>query len=393
MAQDDRSAKARVWAGYPYRNMTLFHRTGFLVGDACALIELPGKGATLIIRDIEAARARKHARADHVLVPADLLAAGSLSPDRETQFAHATAALLRREGVSVAVGDRTLPLSFVDAMRAAGISVEYDEAMGVEERRRKTATEIGHIRAAQAATEDAVEMACRTIARATARADGVLMHDGGVLTAERVRSMIAVMLMHAGYDAPPSIVACGACGADCHDHGHGELRTGEPVIIDVFPKSKSHQYQGDCTRTVVHGTPKPNLVRMHAAVVDAKAAAARTLRAGVRTGDVHAATMRVLTARGYARAIPGADATAEFVSLQHGTGHGLGLDGHEPPLVDGEPGTGLALVAGDVVTIEPGLYGIQSGGVRVEDVYVVTESGSENLGRSGPGLYEGLDWR
>ena len=76
--------------------------------------------------------------------------------------------------------------------------------------------------------------------------------------------------------------------------------------------------------------------------------------------------------------------------MQHGPGHGLGLDGHEPPLVDGEAGMGPALVAGDVVTAEPGLYSVKFGGVRVEDVYLVTETGSENLGR---GLPEGLDWR
>ncbi len=386
----DRVARARLWAGYPCRNMTLYHRTGFLVGDACSLVEVPGKGSTLIIRDIEAARARKHARADRVVSPADLVVAAELSADRETQFAQATAAFLAREGVREVVGDRTVPLSFVDAIRRAGVEVVYDAGMGVEERRRKTSAEVEHIRAAQAATEAVMEKACRMIARATARADGVLADGEGVLTAERVRSMIAVDLMREGYDGPPSIVACGVCGADCHDHGHGELRTGEPVIVDIFPKSKSHQYQGDCTRTVVHGTPTAELVRMHAAVVEAKAAAVAAMKAGVRCGDVHAATMGVLRARGYSRAIPGPDAPAEFVSAQHGTGHGLGLDGHEPPLVDGEAGMGPALVAGDVVTAEPGLYSVKFGGVRVEDVYLVTETGSENLGR---GLPEGLDWR
>jgi Xaa-Pro aminopeptidase len=373
--------------------MTLYHRTGFLVGDACALIEVAGRGSTLIIRDIEAARARKHARADRVVTPADLVAAKDLSPDRETHFAQAAAAFLVREGVRVVTGDRTLPLSFVDMIRRAGVAVEYDAEMGVVERRTKSPGEIEHVRAAQAATEAAVEMACVMIARSTARADGVLMVEGAALSAERVRAMIAVHLLNAGYAAPPSIVAGGACGADCHEHGHGELRTGEPVIIDVFPQSKSTMYQGDCTRTVVHGTPTAELVRMHAAVVEAKAAATRALRAGVHAGDVHAATIGALAARGFARAIPAADAPRTFVSLQHGTGHGLGLDGHEPPLLDGEAGTGPVLLAGEVVTVEPGLYSVAYGGVRVEDALVVTAAGCGNLGRAHPRLHEGLDWR
>ncbi len=153
----DRVARARLWAGYPCRNMTLYHRTGFLVGDACSLVEVPGKGSTLIIRDIEAARARKHARADRVVSPADLVAAAELSADRETQFAQATAAFLVREGVREVVGDRTVPLSFVDAIRRAGVEVVYDAGMGVEERRRKTSAEVEHMRADQAASEAVME--------------------------------------------------------------------------------------------------------------------------------------------------------------------------------------------------------------------------------------------
>ena len=265
--------------------------------------------------------------------------------------------------------------------------------MGVLERRRKSAEEIGFLREAQAATEGAVEMACGLIARASARADGVLEDAGGVLTAERVRGMIGVRLMEGGYQAPPSIVACGPMGGDCHEHGRGELRTGEPVIVDVFPQSLTSMYQGDCTRTVVHGTVTPELMRMHAAVVEAKAAATRVLRAGVFAGDVHTATIVSLRARGFERALPGADAPPTFVSLQHGTGHGLGLDGHEPPLLDGEAGTGAVLMDGEVVTVEPGLYSVASGGVRVEDALLVTGAGHENLGRAHPRLHEGLDWR
>ena len=265
--------RARIWAGYPFRNMTLYHRTGFLVGDACVLVEISGRGSTLIIRDIEAARARKSARADRVMVPGDIVEAGAMSADRETQFAQAAAAFLAGAGVKVVVGDRTLSLSFVDAIRGCGVAVEYDAAMGVLERRRKSAEEIGFLREAQAATEGAVEMVCGLIARASARADGVLEDAGGVLTAERVRGMIGVRLMEGGYQAPPSIVACGPMGGDCHEHGRGELRTGEPVIVDVFPQSLTSMYQGDCTRTVVHGTVTPELMRMHAAVVEAKAAA------------------------------------------------------------------------------------------------------------------------
>jgi Xaa-Pro aminopeptidase len=383
----------RLFAGYPTRSMTLYHRTGFLVGDACALIEhdCPDgrRRATLLIRDIEADRARRHARADEVLSPADLVPKERLSHDRETQFAQAAAAFLSRLGVASVVGDRTVPLSFVDAITRAGIRVEYDDAMGVIERRRKTADELAKIREVQAATEGAVALACRAIARASASRDGTLMHESEPLTSERVRTMIDLFLVEHGMTNPTSIVAGGAQGGDCHDHGHGPLRTGEPIIVDVFPKSARHLYTGDSTRTVVHGTPTPEIVRMHRMVVEAKAAATAATRAGVRAGDVHAATVGALRRHGFERGLPGADSPATYTSLQHGTGHGLGLDGHEPPLIDGEAGTGPELLADDVITIEPGLYSRAFGGVRVEDTVVVTASGSENLGT---GLGEGLAW-
>lgn len=384
---------ATILAGYSTRNSTLFHRTRFLVGDAQVLIELDRGGrreATLIIRDIEADRARKLVRADAVVTPGDLVPAAELSADRETQFAQAAAAFLKRAGAASVAGDRTLPLSFIDAIQKAGIRVEYDPELAVATRRRKTEEELDRLREAQAATESAIELACRTIARATAGPGGVLLHENEPLTSDRVRWMIDVHLLKLGYDNPPSIVACGAACGDCHDHGHGELRTGETVIVDIFPKSKTHLYTGDSTRVVVHGTPRPEALAMHRAVVEAKQASEAAARAGVRVGTVNAASEAVLRRHGFERGFPGPDAPPTTITFQHGTGHGIGLDGHEQPLVDGADGTGPELVEGDVVTLEPGLYSRALGGVRVEDMVVVRRGGCENLGR---GLHQGLDWR
>jgi Xaa-Pro aminopeptidase len=72
-------------------------------------------------------------------------------------------------------------------------------------------------------------------------------------------------------------------------------------------------------------------------------------------------------------------------TMPHGTGHGIGLDVHEPPLLDKK---GPPLIVGDALTIEPGLYNHQLGGVRVEDLVIVTETGCDNLNQ----LQEGLVW-
>lgn len=380
---------ATIMAGIPATNNYLYRRIRFLVGDPAAIIELPDasgrRTSTLIIRDIEMDRASKHARADKVVCPADFAPPGGLSGDRETATAQACAEFLRRAGQKAVTADRTLPLLFADMIQKAGISVECDPEMGVMERRAKDAQEVEHLRKAQRITEESMRLACELIARAKPRADGVLMHDGAPLTSERVRSEIDIFLLMRNFSNPPSIVAGGAQGGDCHDHGHGELRTSEPVIVDIFPKDRETLFNGDCTRTVVNGDISPQLAKMHKAVLEAKAAAIAATRPGITGQAVYEATIASLAKHGFARALAPAGAPPTFTSMQHGTGHGVGLDVHEPPLLDiGGP----ALIVGDALTIEPGLYSRAYGGVRVEDMVVVTARACENL----DSLPDGLTW-
>jgi Xaa-Pro aminopeptidase len=380
-----------VVAGIPAKNLALYHRVRFAVGDPAALLEMPGTPPrrTFLVRDIELERARRDARADEVFCPRDFEPEGGLSGDRETATAQAFAEMLRRRGIAAVRGDRTLPLVFSAHLREAGITVEYDPAAGVAERRRKDAAEIEALRDAQRATEQAMEAACRIVASASAAADGSLRHDGEPLTSERLRRIIDLTLLDLGFDNPASIVAGGVQGGDCHDHGHGVLRTAEPVIVDIFPRSKSSLYNGDCTRTVVHGEVPETIARMHAAVIDAKRAAIAATRAGVTGEAVHRATLGEIRRHGFdSGAMPAADdpRSDSWIGMVHGTGHGIGLEVHEPPLLDFK---GPELVAGDALTIEPGLYGRTIGGVRVEDLVIVTERGCENLNS----LPEVLDWR
>jgi len=301
---------AVVFAGLPTHGASLYHRIRFLVGDPTALIELPATGGRtapgrlLLIRDIEMDRARRHARVDAVHAPAEFTPEGGLSGDRELATAQALAECLRRHEIARVVSDRSLPLVYVDAIRRAGMVVELDPELGIADRRSKDEQEIQWLAEAQAATEEAIEMACRMIARADTGAGGVLFVEGSVLTSERVRAAIDVHLLERGYENPGSIVAGGPRGADCHDRGEGPLRTGEPVIIDVFPRNRTTRYNGDCTRTVVHGEVPELVARMHAAVLEAKAAAIGVARPGTSGEDVHAAAVSVLEAHGFAAGSP-----------------------------------------------------------------------------------------
>ncbi|MDP6478411.1 MAG: M24 family metallopeptidase [Phycisphaerales bacterium] len=372
-------------AGIPSANDTLYHAIRFSAGDPAALMD-DGQQRLLIIRDIEMDRAKADARADRVACPAEFTPEDGLSGDRETATAQATAEAIRRSGAAAVRSDRTLPLSFVAALRNAGIDVEYDADLGVQSRRSKDDAELDSLRTSQAATQAAIAMACETIASATADASGFLQLDGDWLTSERVRRMIDVFLLDRDHDNPTSIVAGGPQGGDCHQVGSGALRTGEPIIIDVFPRSKNTRYNGDCTRMVVHGEVHPTIERMHAAVLAAKIAGESVATAGITGQAVHEATIAVIAAQGFDIGLPGEDADSGRIAMVHGTGHGVGLAVHEPPLLDmgGPP-----LVCCDVITIEPGLYSPAIGGLRLEDMVVVTDDGCEDLGT---GLQLGMDW-
>ncbi|MCA9247812.1 MAG: aminopeptidase P family protein [Planctomycetales bacterium] len=382
--------QAVIRAGIPAINKSLYHRIRFSVGDPAVLIELPqGEGrveSTLILRDIEMKRAREQARADRVACPADFAPESGLSGDRETATAQAAAEFLRRASATAVVADRTLPLIYAHQLQAVGITVVCDLELGVADRRAKDEQEIEFLREAQHATEGAMEMACRLVGKAQANADGSLAFDGAPLTAERIKTAIDVWLLERGYENPESIVAGGPTGADCHNTGAGILRTGEPVIIDIFPRNRATGYYGDCTRTTIHGDVPDWLTAMHAAVLQAKQAATQATRAGATGEQVHLATSQCLTNLGFSMGLPPADAPLSFCSMPHGTGHGIGLDVHEPPLLDRG---GPELIVGDALTIEPGLYRRDLGGVRVEDMVVVTSDGCENLNQ----LPTGLTWR
>lgn len=380
---------ARLAAGIPESNSSLYWRIGFCVGDPVAVIELPagaGGESVLILRDIEMERARQRARVSRVACPADFAPAGGLSGDRETATAQAAAECLRRAGVTHVAAHRSVPLIFADIARRAGISVECDLDLWINERRSKTAEEVELLRTAQAVTEEVMRMACERIATAQVRGDGVLLHEGQPLTSARMRAAIDHWLLDRAFANVPSIVAGGKEGADCHNLGHGELKTGEPVIVDIFPRSQATRYWGDCTRTVVNGEIPDEVRRMHSAVCAAKAAATAAVRAGVTGETVHLATKQAILGAGYAVGLPNENSSPSYCALTHGTGHGVGLDVHEPPLLDMK---GPALLVGDAITIEPGLYRHDLGGVRVEDMVVVTADGCTNLNR----LPEGLIWK
>jgi Xaa-Pro aminopeptidase len=203
--------------------------------------------------------------------------------------------------------------------------------------------------------------------------DGELVRDGETLTSERVKEAIEVTLLRHGCGLDDTIVACGADAADPHDRGSGPLLAGEPVIVDIFPRSKATKYHADMTRTFCRGEPTETVEEWYDLTRTAQDAALAAIEPGVTGAAVHDAVCEVYEDAGLPTLR--SDETTE-TGFIHSTGHGVGLDVHERPRV--APG-GEELEPGHVVTVEPGLYDPAVGGVRIEDLVVVTEDGHENL--------------
>jgi Xaa-Pro aminopeptidase len=276
-------------------------------------------------------------------------------------------------GVDAALAPERFPLGTGDGLRERGVAVDVETTDVVERvRATKTDAELDHVARVQRANEAAMAAAEELLADADV-VDGTLALDGAPLTSERIKEDIEVTLLRHGCALDETIVACGADAADPHDRGSGPIDAGEPVIVDIFPRDKETRYHADMTRTFVRGDPDETVREWFDVTDEARRAALDALGPGVSGAAVHDAVCDVFEDAGLPTLRSEPKTETGFI---HSTGHGVGLEVHERPRLapDGED-----LRPGHVVTVEPGLYDPEVGGVRIEDLVVVTEDGYENL--------------
>ncbi len=322
----------------------------------------------LVVSALEIDRARAQSNVTKVL------------QDREAylykSWARLAAKMLRERGIDAArVSPRMHAVQLAD-LRAGGITAEIDRDLFVAERRHKSATEAEAIHACQRAAEAAVVEVVRQLAAAEIN-DGVLWSGGSPLTSERLYSRAQLLLGEMGFTCPDMIIAGSPDNALPHFRGEGPIRASAPVIIDIFPVGRTSHYHGDLTRTVVVGDVPDEFRRMHAATVQALDAGEESIRSGVPGKDVHLAVCQVLVDRGFGTTSAGYEGPEGAAKMNHSTGHGVGLDVHEEPAL--RETSEDPLRDGDVVTVEPGLYKLGLGGVRVEDTGMVTAQGFQNF--------------
>ncbi|RZN15346.1 MAG: aminopeptidase P family protein [Methanosarcinales archaeon] len=334
----------------------LYYTTKFLAYDPFLYVHTREKDV-LLISNMEAGRAEKQADVDEII---PLSGHGKEYTDVVTDFVNGL-------GVQKIAVPHNFRLYLADGLRSKNIEVTAVSSPVQQSRAQKSDTEISFIRSAQGAAEKAIKKAENTLKQSKIR-DDTLYINGEVLTCEKLRSIIEVSLLYDSYSTETTIVAAGVSSADPHNTGSGPIKYGEPIVIDVFPQSKLNRYHGDMTRTFVYGKPQEELINMHEMVLAAQEAAIEMVKPGTPASEIHNRVCEVFESGGYD--------VGKREGFIHSTGHGVGLDVHELPAIGAN---NELLKIGNVITIEPGLYYNDTGGVRIEDIVVVTGNGCKNL--------------
>lgn len=278
-------------------------------------------------------------------------------------------------GLREAIVPRSFPTGDADALRAAGVELTVDQRAFDERRRRKSAYELEAIRAASRGAEAGMVAIVELLARSEPDDEGRVV-DGEPLTCELLQAAAIERFAAYGCRGDDLIVARGPQAADGHDRGSGRLQNDDVLVCDLFPRHGETAYFADMTRSFTLGEPDPEVVAWHEQTLEALELARELCRPGVNGGDVHRAVCAFYAERGHPTQMTVPEGTVLRDGFYHGLGHGVGLDVHEPPSLGK---VGHELVAGDVITLEPGLYRRGFGGVRVEDTLLVTDDGVETI--------------
>ncbi|MDP3919628.1 MAG: Xaa-Pro peptidase family protein [Candidatus Omnitrophota bacterium] len=351
----------------------MYYATRFIAPDAFAYLVIRGK-KYLLMSDLEVDRARSQAKVDRVFSISALRKDFVRKYQRKPGYLDIIEEFVKSRRVKSLTVPGNFPLEYADLLRKRRLRIQVRPDPFFTRRLVKTPAEIRYIRNAIRHTEKAVAKAIAVLRKSLIRR-GKLYYQGKILTSERLKQVINVSLMESGFIASHSIVACGKHAVDPHNEGSGPIYANQSLIMDIFPRDSASRYFADFTRTVVRGKASPKLKKIYAAVREGQDIGFSMLREGINSGDVHNAIHKRFEALGFTTGVMNGRMQGFF----HGTGHGLGLDIHEEPRVS--PG-GDIMKAGNVVTVEPGLYYKGIGGVRLEDVVVITKKGCINLTRA-----------
>jgi Xaa-Pro aminopeptidase len=358
------------------RNAALRHEIPIAIGDPFGYAEVGGR-TFILTSSLEQERIAAVRPDAEIIEWADvgffeLLESGM---PRDQMLLELISRAIAKMGVREALVDPDFPLAVADRLRADGLTLTPDHETFALRRRAKSDAELAGIRRAQKAAEAGMAAAAAVLRQAVPEGDRIVI-DGTPVTAEQVRAALRAACADLGAPAPPDVIVASVWQGFGHDPGAGPLPANLPIQIDLWPRDEQSGCWADMTRTFVVGEADDATRAQEALVREAHFKVIDAVRPGITGRELHAMTCDVFEAAGHRtqRTGPGEDPNEGF---QFSLGHGVGLEVHEDPGM-GQSGRS-PLIAGDVIASEPGLWEREIGGVRLEDLLLVTDDACEVL--------------
>ncbi len=354
------------------KDADLYYATRFIAPDPFVFVRTQGKNH-LLLSDLEIDRAKKEAMPSVIHSVSELFRGYKKHHAKTCDFARLIVYFLKRLHVESVIVPANFPVQYYVPLKQNGFRVQYKIGLFFEERLIKCPSEIDAIKQSLRATEKSAKIAIAALKKSKIKKNKLYLNNKP-LTSEALKQIIHRSLLDDNCSAEQTIVACGQQTVDPHNQGSGPLLAHHPIIMDIFPRNNKTLYYADFTRTVVRGEASPELRRLYRTVRLGQDVAFKLIKHGVQTKKVHNAVCELFDSYGFSTGVQDGRMQGFF----HSTGHGLGLDIHEEPRL----GVGEDILKeGHVVTVEPGLYYKKIGGVRLEDVALVTKKGCVNLTR------------
>ena len=342
----------------------MLYATRFYADDAFLWWESRGK-RHIALSPLEIDRAKPVAKAQ-VHAMSEFFSAN----DRDRSTEAMIAGMAKKYRAATLLVPEQFPAGLLEKLRARKLKVTVSDKPFFPERTRKTKEEIVALEVALRVAETGLRRGIDVLRASKADRRGFLTWGKSPLTSERLRAEMDAAVLFAGGVPANTIVAGGEHGCDPHERGHGPLRANEAIVLDIFPRHARNYYYGDLTRTVVKGRASEALRKQYATVQEGKRWVMKQMKAGANGTALQKELIKRFKSAGY----PTEQRNGRWCGMFHGVGHGLGLDLHESPrFASGKLFEGLS------ITVEPGLYYPGVGGVRIEDVVIVTKTGVRNL--------------
>ena len=368
--KDETNGETKLIAAPSDIDADMLYATRFWAGDPFIFLQQNGK-RTIVLTDLEMGRGRKTAKVDEFVSFNELEREVQGSSKQAPPFERVLAHFLRKRRVKSATVPANFALGYARELTKDGVDLSMADGLFWPEREAKTDQELKLIGRALRITEAGLKRAMEVL-KASKPKGRKLMWSGKPLTSELLRAEIDTTMLRAGATPTNTIVASGDQACDPHERGSGPLYVNSLIILDIFPRDSISGYWGDMTRTVVRGRATEAQRKLWNTVKEGQELALREVKDGVDGMTIHKAIQALFRKRGY----PTEVRDGVNVGFFHGTGHGLGLEIHEYPRLQK-----VVLKERQVVTVEPGLYYPGLGGVRIEDVVVVTKTGCRILSK------------